>query len=245
MIKVSGQNMQNKKIIIYGAGQVFEQYKEDLNWNNIVAIVDMDSNKQEKKIHGIKIETPEIIGELQYDYVAVFTDRYFESAKVNLIGNFFVPESKIVSWRIYIDDWDEYEIVSDEVAEFYQGYLEEHKAETVLDVGKQKLGRYFFHNDFFQFRSSNLCKAKFQFHNNFYESIYSLHEDKKYDSVFLWGDYETDISWDHLMKIAPERVIWTIHYSYLTCENYIKNMKQLEDWGTRQTFRFSSVIVYA
>ena len=41
----------NKKIVIYGVGRIFERYKEYLNWENVVAIVDIDVNKQAESIY--------------------------------------------------------------------------------------------------------------------------------------------------------------------------------------------------
>ena len=50
-----------KKIIVYGVGQIFKLYKDNLNWSNVVAIVDRDIKEKGHCFNGKKVELPEKI----------------------------------------------------------------------------------------------------------------------------------------------------------------------------------------
>lgn len=239
---IINQNMLDKRIVIYGIGHLFEKHKEILNWDNIVSIVDMDIDKQRNSFNGKKVESPDTICTLSYDYIVIFTNQYFEDAKINLIGNYFIPQQKIVSWRIFYEDD---EIATDERAQFYKEYIENREARTVLDVGEQKFRRYFFSSDQLKFTVSSLGACKFQLYNSFYENIIHIDNDKKkYDVLLLWGNYIQNMEWESLAYLAKNYIIWTISYSYRVHKNFVSDVERLEHWGEKKTFLFSDAIIY-
>lgn len=234
--------MQNKNVIIYGAGRIFEAYKENLNWDRIIAIVDMDFKKQGGYINDKKVESPETIRSLNFDYVVIFTNQYFESAKMNLIGNFFVSEEKIVSWRIFFDLCN---FPLRERIALYKQYIRD-KAGKIMDVGSQQLKEIFQTNEAYEPCIDNFGKLQFPLYKVFYKTCYDKSSEIKtgYNVVFLWDDYGKDIGWDCLMRIVQKYIVWTIPYYYKVHKNYAENIEQLENWGEKKTFLFSDAIVY-
>lgn len=242
--------MWDKKVVLYGIGRLFERFRDNLNWDNIVAIVDADVNKQGKYIGGIKIESPENIGFYKYDFIVIFTDLYFDSAKINLIGNFFVEEQKIVSWRIFFD----IEVINQEVLDnalndrmlLYNEYLGSKTVKCVLDIGEQHLEKIFMTNETFVPEIDNLGRPMFKLHRNFYNKCYDEYDEieKQYDILFIWGNFRRNIQWSRLLESAKEIMIWTIPYSHIVHKDYLEQIDRLQKWGQKQTYIFSDAVVY-
>lgn len=235
--------MWNKKVIIYGVGQIFEQYRECLNWDRVVALIDIDNRKQGQIFFEKAVYSLEKIPMLSYDYVVIFTEKHFEKIKNDLIGSFFVPEEKIVSWRIFfhLDG-----IISDERAQLYRIYIEEKNVKEILDVGNNGFRKCFFSNESFRFQIDSLGTNSFLLYRNFYTQIYTSVEQIKriYDFVLLWENYGEMIKWKELERLARKYIIWTIPYCYKEDNAYLPNLGKLEAWGEKKPFLFSDAIVY-
>lgn len=242
--------MWDKKVVLYGTGRIFERYQENLNWDNIVAIVDMDVNKQGNYVRNKKIESPEKIAFQTYDFIVVFTDLYFDSVKTNLIGNFFVEEQKIVSWRIFFDT----DVINEEAlnnaiyerTQLYKEYIGSRVFKSILDVGEQQLGKIFMTNETYVPNIDNLGQPVFKLRRNFYRKCYDEYDEieTQYDMSLLWGDFGKNIPWSNLTEIAKGTVIWTIPYSYMVHKDYAEQMDRLQKWGEKQTFLFSDAVVH-
>lgn len=243
-------DMRDKKVILYGIGRIFKRYQENLNWDNIIAIVDTDVNKQGNYVMHKKIESPDKLSSLSYDYIAIFTDLYFESAKTNLIGNYFVEEHKIVSWRIFFNT----DIISEVYLNneihmrtgFYKDCIESKTVKSVLDIGRQQLKKVFLTNENFIPNVDNLGQPLFKLHKSFYRKCYEKYAEieKKYDILLLWEDFGENIHWDNLVEIAKNTIIWTIPYSYMTHKDYAEKTDKLQKWGEKRIFLFHDAVVY-
>lgn len=240
MCVLLNQMMQDKTIIVYGTGQIFRQYEQVIVWDNVVSIVDKNARQEKMMIHGKRVCYPGQIVALEYDYIVVFSDRYFEEVKTDLSGNFFVDEQKIVSWRVF---FHESESVSDEMAKLYSEFVEDTGVISILDIGKQKLARCFYTNKWPQIEVSNFGLCRFKLYQTFYKSIFNSVPSKKYDVVFLWETFEKDIEWDCLMAMSGRFMIWTVSYSYSIQEDFMIQLQRLERWGRKSVFRFSQGIV--
>jgi len=235
------QKIQDKKIVVYGIGQTFQRYKKVIKWDNVVSVIDNDINKHGKNIEGNKVKSPEELMFLIYDYIIIFVEESFEDIKISLMGNFFVEEHKIVSWRVFLN---ESETVSDEMAKFYMEFVQEIGADTILDVGKQKLARCFFTNRWTQAKVNNFGFSMFQMYQLFYEEFFDSVKDRKYDVIFLWGAYEEDIDWNCLMAMTQNYIIWTVSYGHKMQDEFVPELQQLEKWGEKRAILFSHAIVY-
>lgn len=95
--------MKNKKIIVYCIGAIFEKYKDKLLWNQIVAIIDKRAENNEL-IMDKPVYRPSKIKDLQYDYIVVFSTKYFIEILKELVFVWDIPVEKIVPWRILLDN---------------------------------------------------------------------------------------------------------------------------------------------
>ena len=92
-----------KKFLIYARGQVFEKNIKKVNLQTIVAIADKNAGK-EKMFENIPIIHPLHIKNLQYDYIAIFSNQLFEEIRSELIRYYFIPFEKIVHWKALVEE---------------------------------------------------------------------------------------------------------------------------------------------
>lgn len=247
---IFNSDMHDKIIVVYGTGRIFERYWAYLNLDRVAAIVDMSADKQGKYIENIRIEPPEKITSLQYDYIVIFSDIYFENAKINLIGNHFVEEQKIVSWRIFfnIETINEAAIhsVVHERKGIYQEYIEGDAVQKVIDIGDQQLRKVFLTNESCGAVIDNLGKRQFDLYKSFYRNCFAKYREieGEYNTVFLWGNFEETIGWNDLFELAQDVIIWTVPYSHVVHKDYGNNLDKLEKWGKRQTFLFADAVIH-
>ena len=128
-----------KRIIIYGMGQIFHRYQNKIDWNEIIAIVDkkLESNSE---FRGAQLILPKQINQYIYDYIAIFSSKFFEEIKCELKGNYFIQEEKIISWKALILE----ECTDRQVIEYYRKIIAEFQFHKILDIGMPFLPKYFF-----------------------------------------------------------------------------------------------------
>lgn len=98
-LKKLTQKLKNKKIVIYGAGQLFEEINRhyDLSGLNIIALADRKFNDyEEEKFLNYPAVSPSKIIELAPDYVLVSTLKYFDVVKTMDKDKFDEKNIKII-----------------------------------------------------------------------------------------------------------------------------------------------------
>jgi len=124
-----------RKLVIYAIGQLFERYKEQIDWDTVVAIVDKKLSDV-KEINHVPVLTPQALVELEYDSIAIFSNKYFESIKRELIGEYSVLPEKIVSWKEALRAEEK---VKYGFALLLKEYFRDYPSKKVLDVGMNVL----------------------------------------------------------------------------------------------------------
>jgi len=117
------------KIIIYALGKIFEKNIERICMQDVVAFADNKIHKD--AINGKKVIQPQNLKILEYDYIVIFTDLYYEKIKNELTGQYFIQEQKIISWRCYVGD--SLNNISS-VARFFTDYISENEYRLILDM---------------------------------------------------------------------------------------------------------------
>ncbi len=97
-----------RRVIVFGTGKKFEQYKNILINVEIVAFIDNDTNKQGSYINQLPVINPKDVLRYQFDYVIIMSV-YIDVMKKQLI-DLGVEQQKCVS---YLDCEDIVEYVSD------------------------------------------------------------------------------------------------------------------------------------
>ena len=108
-------------------------------WNHVVALADKKRMAQ-KEFHGVPIIAPSEIASVEYDCIAVFSNRWFEEIKARLVGEYFVSPDCVISWRDLITERPDSIF---EVFRLHQTYIREHKFSTILDFGMSILPKYY------------------------------------------------------------------------------------------------------
>lgn len=87
------------KVIIFGTGMLYQNFREQVKREDIVAFIDNDSKKQGKFLDGVKIYNPQYVLQLLFDKIILMSSQFIEMKQQLLdIG---VSEDKIWTWRRY------------------------------------------------------------------------------------------------------------------------------------------------
>ena len=89
------------KIVLFGIGKIFEEIKSQIDFHNVVGLIDNEYSKLYQKISGIAVVQPERINEYEYDYVVICNTGYFEEMRKQLI-ELGIPTSQIIGWQYYL-----------------------------------------------------------------------------------------------------------------------------------------------
>ncbi len=210
------------RIIIYAMGQVFNNCHEMLDWGEIVAIADK-SGDGESQFQEVPIIKPQQITNYEFDYIAIFSNIYFDEIKSQLMGYYFIPEKKIISWKALFP----YDIYMDEkILESYKELIEEYRVEEVLDVGMPYFPKYFFesgrlirHKSYFVMDGigDNKCLIGRNLYRDVYRDI-DLCKDK-YDMAILWDDVENIDT--NIKKLENKVRYILLHIPYCIEKRYI------------------------
>ncbi len=87
------------KIVVFGAGKFYEERRKCFINDDIIAILDNDLSKWGNFIDDIKIYSPSILGNIEYDYV-VIASRYVKEIKEQLI-RMGISNEKILFFEQY------------------------------------------------------------------------------------------------------------------------------------------------
>lgn len=209
-----------RKVIIYAMGKVFEKYCSGINWKEIVAIADKKERIQ-LNFREIPVIKPQQIMSFSFDYIAVFSNNLFEEIKSELIGCYFVPENKIISWRaLFPAD----ENMDDRIIEQYKKIIQEFQFCRVLDIGMPYFPKYFFCKENilpdFKFYMDGVGNCRYLMGHNLYENIYENVDEclNEYQVALLWSDFNNLNKMANRLKNKVRYILLHILYSLETQE---------------------------
>lgn len=123
------------KLIIYAIGEIFYRYENEINWNCVVALADKGKHDLET-IHERSVISPKEISQFQYDYIVVFSNRYYEEIRMELSGEYFISLDKILPYRSMIKSERNDTI---EIMEYYRLLCVDKKCRKLLECGLSDL----------------------------------------------------------------------------------------------------------
>lgn len=163
------------KIIIYALGAVFERYRDKIIWGQVAAVSDKNSVTGET-VCGKPVVHPNDLHGIDYDYLVIFSNRLFESIRMELVGEYFVPYQKIIPWREIIED-----TIALRIVEFYKNFFRLRNINKVLDMESTML--------------SSMCLTK--------DELF-LSQDVLLDVIQPRGDFQNVNLYDHVYKSYNE-----------------------------------------
>lgn len=202
------------KIIIYAMGRIFEQYKDRIDWDQVVALSDKNQRDSEV-ICGCPIVSPSDICKLEYDFLAVFSNMLFEEIKAELSGEYFVPTDKIIPWSEIIPVQRD---VAWETLQRYRIFCEERKCKRILDFGMSIISAScLMKGDFISGEDvilDGVWSDKAIYNENLYDHIYKrcVECGDYYDAILFWDDLQyTDIQLEQMSKRARYILLYTTY----------------------------------
>ena len=89
-------SLKNQKVVFFGIGSAYQKILADIEDFNIIplALIDNDPKKYGTEVNGIKIISPESLGQLAYDLIVLATPYYNEMEKQ--LQRFEIPKNKIL-----------------------------------------------------------------------------------------------------------------------------------------------------
>lgn len=175
-----------KKLIIYGMGQIYLRFKEQL-WNDNVIVAVTDSNIVECSSSGeVPVICPSQISSYQFDYVAICSKRWFNQIEELLIGEYGITEDKIISAQWLL----EHKQLPEECA--VQSIVDQNDIQTVLDFKISVMPAFFYQKGNFLPRVSidGIGKELYPYYKNIYNNIYSdYNEVKEYDALLYYVSF--------------------------------------------------------
>lgn len=217
------------RIVIYSRGRLFQRYKDRINWEEVIAVVDKKVDPQDM-ICDKPILMPQSIYELKYDYIVVFSDKYFYDIRRELIGEYFVEPDKIVSWRFLIKD--------DREAEAFltlERFVDKLDVHSILDIDMSLIPRFVFSKEEMNFKSDLILdgvgKQTYPYYKQIYRKFYNSARmvENVYDLIYINHAWTFDMSmlmidleskWKHALLRVP--------YNEYVQEKQIKQLSELE-----------------
>ena len=204
------------RVIIYAKGRVFEKNKEKILWEHVVAIADK-TVVSEETICDVPVISPQSIADIQYDYIVIFSNQLFEQIKNELIGEYFVPEEKIISWRGIVEG-TEYEI--EKKIEYFRTFIQNKQIKRALVATAAAFHKYFSNESGFG------CDVNFETEGCSKEA---------YDVVVSFDDIE---SFHNILKTNTRYILW--YHSYTLTEKSGIEKVQKEVAGNGKLYRFTA-----
>lgn len=145
------------KVIIYGLGKIYNDYKEKIVARTdvkIVALCDKSIDEPYYDDNGLFVCNSESLETLEYDYIIVFSNKYYNEIVSELIVNYGVRYYEILSHHIF--DKANYK-PSIELLNYLARYIKENAIAEIYDYDKPYL--YWLSNRF-----STIEKNNYSFH---------------------------------------------------------------------------------
>ena len=120
------------RIIIYGAGKMFRNNIDKIDFSEVVCIADQALFLT--PIYGCEVIRKDRIPEFEFDYIVVFNKWHMKEIRDDLI-QLGIPENKILHWVYYVYIM-KYRVnsLSVEILPFVSDFFRKHKNTTVLDI---------------------------------------------------------------------------------------------------------------
>jgi len=205
------------KVIIYATGQLFERYKEKINWSQVVAVADKRV-RETGTINSVPLIPAKDLDCFAFDYIAVFSNSLYEEIRMELAGEYFIPEDKIIPWRAVIAGE---EAAPAEILKYYKSFCIERRCGKILDMGMAEIPRRcLLKEEFITYAHTGESildgvKGSGAIQNvNLYDNLYETPKACKnsYDVVFLWDEKQCSEAVLNHVKERTRYILLFTHY---------------------------------
>lgn len=197
-----------RRIIIFGTGQVLERYKARINLTEIDIFVDNNLSMQGTTLWGKAVMPPNEISKKNFDYVIIFSSKYFTQIYHQLLYELSVPIEKIIDYKTYLNMEYGYLHQYDQLQKLAQT-LRGWNLDSILDADMIFSERYFLcreNKDLFD-RCKTVIDAccnhkRFPIYDNMYQAIINdLSQIDRYYDMILFCDWRKYTSWQDYVAV--------------------------------------------
>lgn len=213
------------KIIIYAMGQIFERYKTGIKWSDIKAVCDkkIKDSRFIYEEYEIPVISPVAMSDYEYDYVAIFSNKFFEEIKQELVGEYSVSKDKIISWiEMFEERWN----VAFDILSFCRKNFGEKGFRKYLDIGMACLHKRYLIKSELQLGKNILLDGILSENGvsnvNLYDNVYENCNEIKdnYDIAILW---QVPQSVEDIMEVVSKHTKYLVFRMRRDTELDIKN----------------------
>lgn len=205
------------KIVIFGTGNIFNQYASQIDFADVVVIADNDFYKTRTYLYGKYVISPDLLMDYEFDYVVIFNQRYSDSI-FDQLRQLGIEESKIISWQYYLFFIKQnVNCFSYNCLPYIYDIFAKLNIKTVLDVNESLVKNGFFTKSENSYDIEN-CSLKNSIFKSFYDRTIS--EIKKTYDALICLDYFMNHTPDDFLSFANENIkkiryiFFSIPYSY-------------------------------
>lgn len=185
-----------QKVIVFGTGKNLEKYEARLNINEIDVFVDNNLQIQGMTLFGKPIIPPQEILKRNFDYIVIFSSKYFEQIYHQLLYELDVPMEKIIDFNTYIKDIEYGCLPQYEQLQRLAQTLNNWGLKSILDVDMIFSERYFLcKENSYLFGNCGMVidacanRKRFAIGRNVYQNLISdlSQIDRRYDMILFWN----------------------------------------------------------
>lgn len=224
------------KIIIYALGKVYEREKNRIDFRQVIALADKSAYFGMER-DGLPVISPAEICGTDCDYIAIFSGQYYEDIRMELTGEYCVPEDKIIPWTEIVKEESKNMI---QILERYRLYLNISGYKRILDVGMSVLPDFYLSKDHFLSAKDAVLDGLYGdsaiFSDGLYDNVYRNYVDctEEYDVALLWGEWNyISLRLDEIWKSKFKIKYFMLHTGYLQGDMAAKKEfgKKLQKYG--------------
>lgn len=177
-----------KRVIIWGVGRIFQSMYSMIDLEDVIYLIDNDSNKWGNVLYGKEIFAPDRMTALDFDIIVIFVSKPYDEIYSYLVNTLQVDKSKIRYWSQYYHFYN--------IMQTAQKLFQDVETGNILDIGNNLIkGKVY---------SSDICndntkvygcnKGIFSYssdsnHYPIYINLYSKVFDN-YEEALLYNKYE-------------------------------------------------------
>lgn len=237
---IQRKNEKRMKIVIFGMGKIFSQYASQIDFSDVVAIVDNNFYKTRTYQYGKYVISPDLLCDYKFDYVVIFNQRNAEDI-FNQLRQMGIEGDKIVSWQYYLYFMKRnVKCFSNNCLDCIHNFIAELNIKNILDIdeGLAKNGYFTRYEDF-----ENLTIDDYSLKSSLFKSFYknSISKvDSCYDALICLDFFINHTISDFLEFIKENikktrYIIFSIPYSY---------PKKFTEWSEYNFSTFGKVQEY-
>ena len=185
------------RIIVWGIGTIFKRYRHKVPEKDIVCFVDNNIEKV-STIYKKDIIPPKQLNDYQYDYIVVFSSKYYDEISYQLVMEMGIDCKKILIWEYYLGN-EYYKLLT--ISNIIDTYCKEANIKKILDIGGVISNKRIF-------RLKEICNIDLQYDfestifTKCYNNVYKIQDkiEKKYDLLLIDDTYQ----WKFLLKQSAQ-----------------------------------------